>query len=184
MDTSRIDNKTVLNTSLESFLSSGAIDVIMYEDATEGDSPLPIDADKQNNLAIGDRYTVFLNRLWTNNFFINLEYLGIGKTIFVNFETTRDFSFSLWNTGNRKAGITVIKRGLASEWGNSNVRNLENFFITDAKLREFNFTIFKENSYTYIIDVDVVELGPQWILDDGTWDMAGIWLNDGIWKWR
>lgn len=118
--------------------------------------PYPLDSDKENKIPIGDRNTIFLNQLFTNYFFLNLPYVGIGKTIFVNFSTTKQFSFSLWKEGNRHPGILIHKGENAKNWGLGTVRNLEKYF-EDNEILNFEFTIHKANSGNYYIDIDIID---------------------------
>jgi len=53
-----INNQTVLNTSLFTELSSGAIDNHMSTQASENTAPLPLDAEKVLKVPIGDRQTI------------------------------------------------------------------------------------------------------------------------------
>lgn len=157
IDTTRIDNKTKLNTSLETFLSSGAIDVIMLQEQSENNKPYVLNPVREGKVQIGDRYTVFLGELWTNNFMINLPYLGIHKTIFVNFQTTRHHSFSLRKEGNRKIKEYDVIWGKGTElWGKGTVENLSKYFDPswdDNKLLDFTISIHKANSYTYEVNL-------------------------------
>ena len=96
-----IDNKTILNTSLFSFLSSGAVDVLMDNQQSINNKPLELNPEKKEKIPVGDRYTLFLQQLFTDTFLINLELLGRHKTVFIKFITTKDFSFSINKAGNR-----------------------------------------------------------------------------------
>jgi hypothetical protein len=78
-------------------------------------NPILLDPEKVGLIPVGDRYTVFLYRLFTNNFLINLPCLGLHKTVFVNFQTTKDFSFMLKADGHRNFLEYDVKFGRGCE---------------------------------------------------------------------
>ena len=159
VDRTKIINKTLLNSSLFTFLSSGSYDVIMSQEWREDKPPYPLIPDKESKIPIGDRYTLFLNELFTNYFFLDLDFLGLYETIHLNFKTTKDYSFSLTRYGNKYKYVDkdILLIGDAQLWGKGNVRNLEEYFDRFPRIQtlEFDFVIQKVKSYKLIIYMTV-----------------------------
>ena len=152
-----INNQTILNTSLYTFLSSGAVDVIMAEEHSINNRPLPINLEKKEKISIGDRFTIFLDELFTNSFLINLEMLGQHKTVFINFRTTKEYSFSLKKDGHKNFPYEVIFGKGTEKWGKGTVRNLEQYFegYPEDQVLSFGVMIHKSNSYRYFVELEV-----------------------------
>ena len=174
-----IDNKTVLNTSLFTPLSSGAIDNHMSKEASINTTSLPIDLEKEEKIPIGDRQTISIFneeyewndiKLWTNFFLLNLHQLDIGKTVFINFKTTKDWSFNIHFDGSKAFEYDVHKLDTADLWEmRGMVQNLEKYFDGDEEL-EFNFTVHKSHSNAHWVGVNI---GPREDLATITYDANG-----------
>lgn len=157
-----IDNKTRLNTSLFTYISSGGPDYYLAGETSEHEKPWEILKHAYDNIPNGDRYTLFLNHLYTNYFLIDLNMLSKKKSCIVSFYTTRDFSFSLTRFGNRPnkdIDADVYLSPNALKWDKGTIRNLEKYFegYPDDKELFFQFYIYKPTAYQYYIDLDVID---------------------------
>lgn len=157
-----IDNKTRLNTSQFTYISSGGPDYYLARETSELEKPWEILKHAYDNIPNGDRYTLFLNHLYTNYFLIDLNMLSKKKSCIVSFYTTRDFSFSLTRFGNRPnkdIDADVYLSPNALKWGKGTIRNLEKYFegYPDNKELFFQFYIYKPTTYQYYIDLEVMD---------------------------
>lgn len=156
-----IDNKTRLNTSLFTYISSGGPDYYLAGETNDHIKPWEIIKEAYDNIPNGDRYTLFLNHLYTNYFLIDLNMLSKKKSCIVSFYTTKDFSFSLTRFGNKSRYINadIYLSPTASKWGKGNVRNLEAYFegYPEDKELYFQFYIYKPTTYQYFIDLEVID---------------------------
>lgn len=157
-----IDNKTRLNTSQFTYISSGGPDYYLKHETSDNDQPWEIIKHAYDNIPNGDRYTLFLNHLYTNYFLIDLNMLSKKKSCIVSFYTTKDFSFSLTRFGNKPKDVNadIYLSTKASKWNKSTVRNLEAYFegYPEDKELYFQFFIYKPTSYQYYIDLDVIDM--------------------------
>ena len=156
-----IDNKTRLNTSLFTYISSGGPDYYLARETSDNDQPWEIIKHAYDNIPNGDRYTLFLNHLYTNYFLLDLNMLSKKKSCIVSFYTTKEFSFSLTRFGNKPKDVhgDVYRSPRASLWGVGNVHNLEAYFenYPDDKVLYFQFYIYKPTTYQYFIDLEVID---------------------------
>ena len=156
-----IDNKTRLNTSLFTYISSGGPDYYLARETSDNDQPWEIIKHAYDNIPNGDRYTLFLNHLYTNYFLLDLNMLSKKKSCIVSFYTTKEFSFSLTRFGNKPKDVhgDVYRSPRASLWGVGNVHNLEAYFenYPDDKVLYFQFYIYKPTTYQYFIDLEVLD---------------------------
>ena len=135
-----IDNKTRLNTSQFTYISSGGPDYYLKHETSDNDQPWEIIKHAYDNIPNGDRYTLFLNHLYTNYFLIDLNMLSKKKSCIVSFYTTKDFSFSLTRFGNKPKDVAYFEG-----------------YPEDKELY-FQFFIYKPTSYQYYIDLDVIDM--------------------------
>ena len=156
-----IDNKTRLNSTLFTYISSGGPDYYLAKETSEAKELWIINKDAFFNIPHGDRYTLFLNQLYTNYFLLDVNMLSRKKGCIVTFSTTKDFSFSLTRYGNKPkdVGGDVYLSKNAENWGKGTVRNLEKYFegYDDNKVLHFQFYIYKPNTYQYYVDLEVVD---------------------------
>lgn len=156
-----IKNNTRLNTSLFTYLSSGGPDYYLNSETSENDKNWDINELEYQNIPNGNRYTLFLNQLYTNYFLLDLNMLSNKKLCIVSFYTTKEFSFSLTRFGNKSEYVNgdIYLTKNASKWGLGNIRNLEQYFSNyeDNKILFFQFYIYKPTSYQYYIDVQVID---------------------------
>lgn len=157
-----IDNKTRLNSSQFTYISSGGPDYYLAGETNDHETPWEIIQHAFDNIPNGDRWTLFLNQLYTNYFLLDLNMLSKKKSCIVSFYTTKDFSFSLTRYGNRPnkdIDGDVYLSPSASKWGKGNVRNLEKYFegYSDDKILFFQFYIYKPTTYQYYIDLKVID---------------------------
>ena len=156
-----IDNKTRLNSSQFTYISSGGPDYYLAGETNDHEKPWEIIQHAFDNIPNGDRWTLFLNKLYTNYFLIDINMLSKKKMTIVSFYTTKDFSFSLSRYGNRDSDVNanVYRSESASKWGLGNIRNLEAYFegYPDEKELFFQFYIYKPTTYQYYIDLDVID---------------------------
>lgn len=161
-----IDNKTRLNTSLFTYISSGGPDYYLARETSDNDQPWEIIKHAYDNIPNGDRYTLFLNHLYTNYFLLDLNMLSKKKSCIVSFYTTKEFSFSLTRFGNKPKDVhgDVYRSSKASLWGVGNIRNLEAYFegYPEDKELYFQFYIYKPTTYQYFIDLEVID--PELVL--------------------
>lgn len=156
-----IDNKTVLNSTLFTYISSGGPDYYLKHETSDNDQPWDILKHAYDHIPNGDRYTLFLNQLYTNYFLLDLNMLSKKKSCIVSFYTTKEFSFSLTRFGNKPKDVhgDVYRSPRASLWGVGNVHNLEAYFenYPDDKVLYFQFYIYKPTTYQYFIDLEVID---------------------------
>lgn len=156
-----IESKTRLNSNQFSYISSGGPDYYLEKETSENIKPWPINEHAFKYIPRGDRYTFFLNRLFTNYFLIDLDFLAVGKTASIHFSTTSDFSFSLTRYGNRPKDVDkdIYLSENAKKWGQSTIRNLAEYFkeYPEGKILDFNFIIHKTKSYRLEIEVYVYD---------------------------
>lgn len=156
-----IDNKTRLNSSQFTYISSGGPDYYLAGETNDHETPWEIIQHAFDNIPNGDRWTLFLNKLYTNYFLIDVNMLSKKKMAIVSFYTTKDFSFSLSRYGNRDSDVNanIYRSESASKWGLGNIRNLEAYFdgYPDEKELFFQFYIYKPTTYQYYIDLDVID---------------------------
>lgn len=156
-----IDNKTRLNTSQFTYISSGGPDYYLAGETNDHETPWEIIQHAFDNIPNGDRWTLFLNKLYTNYFLIDVNMLSKKKMAIVSFYTTKDFSFSLSRYGNRDSDVNanIYRSESASKWGLGNIRNLEAYFEGYPEDKElfFQFYIYKPTTYQYYIDLEVID---------------------------
>lgn len=156
-----IDNKTTLNTTLFTYISSGGPDYYLDGENNDNEKPWKILKERLDLIPNGDRYTLFLNQLYTNYFLIDLNMLSKKKACIVSFYTTKEFSFSLSRYGNKPKDVNhdVYLSQNAQKWSRSTVRNLEKYFegYPDDKVLYFQFYIYKPNSYQIFVDLEIAD---------------------------
>lgn len=156
-----INNQTHLNSTQFTYISSGGPDFYLNKEENENILPWDINDSKYQNIPNGDRYTLFLNQLYTNYFLIDLNMMSRYKSCIVSFYTTKDFSFSLSRYGNKPQDVRhdIYLSENAKKWSKSSIRNLEAYFegYPENKVLFFQFYIYKPKSYQLYVDLEVID---------------------------
>ena len=123
-----IDNKTVLNTTLFTYISSGGPDYYLKHETSDNDQPWDILKHAYDHIPNGDRYTLSFSLTRFGN-----------KPKDVHGDVYRSPRASLWGVGN--------VHNLEAYFEN----------YPDDKVLYFQFYIYKPTTYQYFIDLEVID---------------------------
>lgn len=68
---------------------------------------------------------------------------------------------------------------IAPNFGNAGSKTVT---VVGVAVGSGNVTFVNTEGETATLTVNVVEVAPHWILEDGYWSADGVWTNDGIWQ--